>query len=95
MPRRSSADFGGQGKEVDERLCGIGLAREDEVGCFHDGAVTSVTFQRRNGATRVTVHELYPSKDALDGALASGSTSRWGEQFEQLDDPIVIRKNGV
>ena len=39
---------------------------------------------------RVVVHELYPSKEALDAAMASGSTSGWGEQFEQLDDLIVI-----
>lgn len=49
------------------------------------GAVTTVTFEERDGATRVVVHELYPSKEALDEALASGSTSGWGEQFEQLD----------
>ena len=53
------------------------------------GAVTTVTFEEKNGATRVVVHELYPSKEALDEAMASGSTSGWGEQFEQLDDLIV------
>ena len=55
-----------------------------------DGAVTTVTFEERDGATRVVVHELYPSKEALDEAMASGSTSGWGEQFEQLDGLIVI-----
>jgi uncharacterized protein YndB with AHSA1/START domain len=50
-----------------------------------DGAVTTVTFEEVNGATRVVVRELYPSKAALDDAMASGSTSGWGEQFEQLD----------
>jgi uncharacterized protein YndB with AHSA1/START domain len=54
------------------------------------GAVTTVTFEERNGATRVVVHELYASKEALDDAMASGSTSGWGEQFAQLDDLIVI-----
>lgn len=49
------------------------------------GAVTTVTFAEADGATRVVVHELYPSKEALDEALASGSTSGWGEQFDQLD----------
>jgi uncharacterized protein YndB with AHSA1/START domain len=53
------------------------------------GAVTTVTFEELNGATRVVVHELYPSKDALDEAMASGATSGWGEQFEQLDALIV------
>jgi uncharacterized protein YndB with AHSA1/START domain len=54
------------------------------------GAVTTVTFEETDCATRVVVHELYPSKEALDNAMASGSTSGWGEQFEQLDDLIVI-----
>ncbi len=50
------------------------------------GAITTVTFEENDGATRVVVHELYASKDALDEALASGSTSGWGEQFAQLDE---------
>ncbi|AMJ62581.1 SRPBCC domain-containing protein [Bosea sp. PAMC 26642] len=54
------------------------------------GAVTTVTFEEEDGATRVVVHELYPSKGALDDAMASGSTNGWGEQFAQLDDLIVI-----
>jgi len=54
------------------------------------GAVTTVTFEETDGATRVVVHELYPSKEALDDAMASGSTSGWGEQFAQLDELIVI-----
>ena len=55
-----------------------------------DGAVTTVTFEENDGATRVVVHELYRSKEALDEAMACGSTSGWGEQFEQLDALIVI-----
>jgi uncharacterized protein YndB with AHSA1/START domain len=54
------------------------------------GAVTTVTFNEKDGATRVVVHELYPSKEALDDAMASGSTSGWGEQFEQLNELIII-----
>lgn len=50
-----------------------------------EGAVTTVTFTEQDGATRVVVHELYPTKQALDDALASGSTTGWGEQFTQLD----------
>ena len=49
----------------------------DEAG--EEGAVTTVTFEDRGGATRVVVRELYPSKHALDEALASGSTTGWGE----------------
>lgn len=59
----------------------------DEAG--EDGAVTTVTFEEQAGATLVVVHELYPSKQALDDAIASGSTSGWGEQFDQLDQLLV------
>jgi uncharacterized protein YndB with AHSA1/START domain len=52
------------------------------------GAVTSVTFEEKGAATLVVIHELYPSKEALDEAIASGSTSGWGEQFEQLDSLV-------
>ncbi len=57
---------------------------EDEA-----GAVTTVTFEERDGRTRVVVHDLYPSKEALDGAIASGSTGAWPEQFEALDDLLT------
>lgn len=42
-----------------------------------DGAVTTVTFEERDGATLVVLRDLYPSKEALDDAIASGSTSGW------------------
>jgi uncharacterized protein YndB with AHSA1/START domain len=54
-----------------------------------DGAVTTVTFEEKNGRTRVVVHDLYPSKESLDGAIASGSTGAWPEQFEALDDLLT------
>ena len=59
----------------------------DEGG--EDGAVTSVTFEERNGQTLVVVRDLYPSKEALDGAIASGSISWNSETFEQLDELLV------
>ena len=39
------------------------------------GAVTTVTFEEQDGNTLLVVHDLYPSKEALDEAIASGSTS--------------------
>ena len=54
-----------------------------------DGAVTTVTFEEKDGKTRVVVHDLYPSKAALDGAIASESTGAWPEQFEALDDLLA------
>ena len=54
-----------------------------------DGAITTVTFEESGGRTRVVVHDLYPSKDALDAAIASESTQGFTEQFEQLDELLV------
>ncbi len=54
------------------------------------GPVTAVGFEEAGGATRIAVHERYPSKEALDDAMASGSTSCWSEQFEQLDDLLAV-----
>ena len=53
------------------------------------GAVTTVTFEEKGGKTLVVMHDLYPSKEALDAAIASGSTSGMGEPFEQLDELLV------
>ena len=53
------------------------------------GAVTTVTFEERGGKTLLVVQDLYPSKEALDEAIASGSTSGFSETFEQLEDLLV------
>jgi uncharacterized protein YndB with AHSA1/START domain len=57
------------------------------------GAVTTVTFGERGAETLVVMHDLYPSKEALDGAIASGSTSGAGESFEQLDEILLTLFN--
>ena len=54
-----------------------------------DGAVTTVTFEETGGKTLLVLHELYPSKEALDSAIASGSTDGMGETLEQLDELLV------
>jgi len=53
------------------------------------GPVTTATLEEKAGKTLVVVHDLYPSKEALDAAIASGSTGAWGDQFDQLDELIV------
>lgn len=50
-----------------------------------DGSVTTVIFEEMDGKTHLVLHDLYPSKDALDAALASESTGGFPEQFDQLD----------
>jgi uncharacterized protein YndB with AHSA1/START domain len=56
-----------------------------------DGAVTTVTFEEKGGTTLLVLHELYPSKQALDDAIAAGSTgtAAAAEQFEGLDELLV------
>ena len=53
------------------------------------GAVTTVTFEERGGETLVVLRDLYPSKEALDEAIASGSTGGFGKTFEQLDELLL------
>jgi uncharacterized protein YndB with AHSA1/START domain len=51
--------------------------------------ITTVTFDETGGKTLLTVHDLYPSKEALDAAIASGSTSGMPEALDQLDELVV------
>jgi uncharacterized protein YndB with AHSA1/START domain len=57
------------------------------------GAVTTVTFQEKGGQTLLVVHDLYPSKEALDGAIASGSTDGMPETLDQLEELLVTSCN--
>lgn len=54
------------------------------------GAVTTVTFEEDDGKTRVVLHEIYPTTEALDEALA-GSAEGLPEQFAQLDELLAGR----
>ena len=53
-----------------------------------EGSVTTVTFAEKDGKTLVVMHELYPSKEALDAA-GTGAADAMGESFEQLDELLV------
>ena len=49
------------------------------------GAVTTATFEEKDGKTTLVLRDRYPSKEALDAAIASGSTAGdMSETFEQL-----------
>ena len=52
------------------------------------GAMTTVTFEERDGKTLVTYSELYPTEAALDEALA-GSAEGLPMQFAQLDELLA------
>ena len=53
-----------------------------------DGYVTTVTFEEKGDKTLLVLHEVYPSKEALDGTIA-GMEDGMPEQFEQLDELLV------
>ncbi len=53
------------------------------------GAVTTVTFEARGPETLVVMRDLYPTKEALDNAIASDSMPGYGETFDQLDDLLT------
>jgi uncharacterized protein YndB with AHSA1/START domain len=48
-------------------------------------AVVTVSFEEIDGATRLTLHQRFPNKAALDGAIASGMEDGMRETFDQLD----------
>ena len=50
-----------------------------------DAPLTTVTFEDQGGKTLLTLHERYPSKEALDEAMA-GMADGSHEQFAQLDE---------
>jgi uncharacterized protein YndB with AHSA1/START domain len=52
------------------------------------GPVTTVTFEENDGKTLLVLHELYPSKEALDAA-GTGAADAMVETFAQLDELLV------
>lgn len=63
------------------------LAWTNEEG-GEDGSVTTVTFEEKAGKTLVIIHDLYPSKEALDAA-GTGAAEALIETFDQLDELLV------
>jgi uncharacterized protein YndB with AHSA1/START domain len=53
--------------------------------------VTTVSFEEHGAGTRLVIHDRYPSKEALDAAMASGSTGWNAESFDQLDALLAER----
>jgi uncharacterized protein YndB with AHSA1/START domain len=52
------------------------------------GPVTTVTFEEKGGKTRLVLHELYSSKEALDAA-GTGAADAMVETFAQLDELLL------
>jgi len=59
----------------------------DEAG--DAGQISTVTFEEKSGKTLVVMHELYPSKEALEAA--SGSYDAMAETFDQLEELVSGR----
>jgi uncharacterized protein YndB with AHSA1/START domain len=53
-----------------------------------NGSVTTVTLEEKGGKTLLVLHELYPSKEALDAA-GTGAADAMSETFGQLDELLV------
>lgn len=58
------------------------------------GALTTVTFEDRGGQTLLVMHELYPSKEALDHSIA-GMEGGMSESFGQLDELLATLGAGA
>src|ERR1700760_2160830 len=59
-----------------------------------DGALSTLTFEEHAGQTRLVLHELYPSKEALDASIA-GMEGGMTETFGQLDALLVTLDTGA
>ncbi len=53
-----------------------------------DGPVTTVTFEENDGKTLLVMHELYPSKEALDQAF-EGMEGGLPESLTQLEEFLI------
>jgi uncharacterized protein YndB with AHSA1/START domain len=58
-----------------------------------EGSVTTVTFEEQAGKTLLVMHELYPSKEALDAA-GTGAADATNETFAQLDELLATLAEG-
>jgi uncharacterized protein YndB with AHSA1/START domain len=59
-----------------------------------EASVTTVTFEEQGGRTLLVMHELYPSKEALDAA-GTGAADATIETFAQLDELLVTLSAGA
>jgi uncharacterized protein YndB with AHSA1/START domain len=74
-------EFFGMYREVTPHSRLVWTNEEGESG----ETVTTVTFEEQDGKTRLVVHDLYPSKEAVD----SGSTAAMPEALDQLEELLA------
>ena len=86
--------FGGQtmaffGRYLEVTPCSR-LSWTNDEGGEAAAAITTVTLEERDGKTLLTMSDLHPSKEALDAALASGSTDGTPETMDQLEALVAV-----
>lgn len=54
------------------------------------GSITTVTFDEKDGKTRLVLHELYATKEDLEAN--AGMEDGLGEAFDQLDEVLHAKK---
>ena len=52
-----------------------------------EGSITTLTFEEKDGKTRLVMHERYPSKEAFEAG--AGAADGLTESFNQLDELLV------
>jgi uncharacterized protein YndB with AHSA1/START domain len=77
----SRMEFFGAYLEVTPHSRLVWTNEEGEAG----NTVTTVTFEEIAGKTLIVVHDLYPSKEAVD----TGSTAAMPEVLDQLDELLA------
>jgi uncharacterized protein YndB with AHSA1/START domain len=80
------AEFYGRYLEVTPHSRLVWTNEEGEEG----GAVTTVTFEEKDGTTLLVMHDLYPSKEALDAA--AGMEEGMSETLDQLEEFVATRR---
>ena len=81
----STMEFFGTYREVTPHSRLVWTNEEGDSG----ETITTVSFEENAGKTLLVVHDLYPSKEALDAAVASGSTGGMHDQLDQLEELLV------
>ncbi len=82
-PKQAMA-FSGTYKEVTPSSRLVWTQRFEQMPAAGEAIVTA-TLEEKDGKTRMVVHQLYASKESLDGTVASGMEKGMRETYEQLE----------
>ena len=84
LPDGTTFAFSGEYLEVEPPSRVVLIERFEPVPGAESRATS--TFEDLNGRTRVTVHVQFPSKQACDGALATGMEDGWLASYDRLEE---------